>query len=265
MPSTARLVSVSRSSTPPLTDHATDCQRLDWKLHKLVCKSFHDVKPSENHRLVLFFPAADTVPHLVWVPVQSNDQCQVIDKALIDLEDESVRMKEDVRNLLQGRWVGRDSDERLQIIMKEEKHGDAVNQAVQNVTRTGVAAKTWRGPLCVAVIAGRNGRFEHYRDVEPRDVRSAADFFSIAYRSDEASCAGYEIETLIKKPSMASSAEYTQNISPDNVSEWTWGGSCITNLLGMPMLVCGYGVFKEKDDSVSSSSRLGRRAVSCSC
>ncbi|KAH9861371.1 hypothetical protein J1614_011117 [Plenodomus biglobosus] len=46
------------------------CQKTDWRLHKLVCKTFkiHMItQPSPEHRSVIYFPVEEVVPRFMWM------------------------------------------------------------------------------------------------------------------------------------------------------------------------------------------------------
>ncbi|KAI0854319.1 hypothetical protein F5Y00DRAFT_256812 [Daldinia vernicosa] len=53
-----------------------ECQKADWKSHKLLCKDMttHSERPSPFHVRAIYFPQDKPVPQLVWVPcVQGSE------------------------------------------------------------------------------------------------------------------------------------------------------------------------------------------------
>lgn len=74
----ARYCSTGRSDgkhyRQPHTNQCADCQRVDWKLHKILCPTFDQEKPELTkhyafHRRGLFFPGGDQKARFVWVEV----------------------------------------------------------------------------------------------------------------------------------------------------------------------------------------------------
>ncbi|PSN72459.1 hypothetical protein BS50DRAFT_583994 [Corynespora cassiicola Philippines] len=54
----------------------SECQRKDWRVHKLLCKSFEQFqdkdRPSPAHHRAIYFPFDEQVPHFIWL-CDSND------------------------------------------------------------------------------------------------------------------------------------------------------------------------------------------------
>lgn len=55
---------------------STNCQKQDWKRHKLACKAFskwdYSTRPSEDHFLALLFPTDRDGPELLWCRLTDN-------------------------------------------------------------------------------------------------------------------------------------------------------------------------------------------------
>ncbi|KAH0273913.1 hypothetical protein KCU91_g5641, partial [Aureobasidium melanogenum] len=52
-----------------------DCQKADWKVHKLLCRSFKDARdpPGPNMVRVIAFPEDDTNPKFLWMPIDDEE------------------------------------------------------------------------------------------------------------------------------------------------------------------------------------------------
>ncbi|KAI1651927.1 uncharacterized protein F4817DRAFT_85270 [Daldinia loculata] len=53
-----------------------ECQKADWKSHKLLCKDMttHSERPSPFHVRAIYFPQDKAVPQLVWIPCNQNSE-----------------------------------------------------------------------------------------------------------------------------------------------------------------------------------------------
>jgi len=54
---------------------STQCQKDDWPLHKLLCKSFEnfrDTRPSTHHKRAIYFPETGDQPVFAWIYVEEN-------------------------------------------------------------------------------------------------------------------------------------------------------------------------------------------------
>ena len=111
-----------------------------------------------------------------------------------------------------------------------------MNTAVHKFARYGFAAPAWRGPVLVTRFAGRDGRFGDYRDNEIRDVRSAADYFTVAWRN-WSSDPKHELVTIINCPAFPSKVKYLQRLVGGGDKIRQGEGSGIANLLVIPLLI----------------------------
>ena len=93
-----------------------DCQRLDWKNHKLLCTSWADfgTPPTPQSRRGLLFPGGDELPRFIWLEteVETMGFYEFFDyKPLFGVGRDLVQNTSMRRNLIQGR----DGKENLQI------------------------------------------------------------------------------------------------------------------------------------------------------
>ncbi|APA08862.1 predicted protein [Sclerotinia sclerotiorum 1980 UF-70] len=69
-------------SCKSITYCSAKCQKLDWPLHKVLCKAFASLRPrpSERHKLILYFPVDSTYAKLGWFPCPEIPQAQGSDE-----------------------------------------------------------------------------------------------------------------------------------------------------------------------------------------
>jgi len=173
-----------------------ECQKLDWKNHKLLCKSFGDESPEStlehgSYRRSVFFPGNAEPARFVWVEVDVP--------TILDDDESTYEMirttpfmgKDDPEhcftkvNLIQARDISADMKESLDFWFKSYASLEDVNIGVQDFTRAGISSPVFRGPILVFKRAsglGPKGLGEAIRDLDSRDVRNAADFLSFAWR-----------------------------------------------------------------------------------
>lgn len=62
------------SSCHSISYCSPECQKLDWTLHKTICKTFTtlDSRPSPSHRLAILFPVDSKYPQLIWIECERH-------------------------------------------------------------------------------------------------------------------------------------------------------------------------------------------------
>ena len=218
------------------------CQALDWKNHKILCEPFNDVSPRDSFRRALFFPAAEGKPRFVWVGVEKHllGDYEVFDHSSY-FGDSGKDISYSWRNEIQARDMNRDREETLNIYCMANNTEQAANQAIKNFTRAGACSTCFRGPYLVMRHAGKDPAPEYFRDMDMRDVRHAADYFSTFYRSYEKGL----LDLRVCAVAILCSADRDRHDLPKYVEKVLNGadpvfggsGSGIANLLGIPLLL----------------------------
>lgn len=148
-------------------------------------------------------------------------------------------------NTIQARDTGRDDEDTLVFYYKDDTSADPPNIGVRNFTRAGASSMYQRGPILVireGYRSGPRGLIEEHRDLDMRDVRSAADYFSSAWRR------GLQDSQLCDVRVLTSGIACAKDVSQWNLRE-KWQerimngcdsifqseGSGIANLLGIPL------------------------------
>ena len=230
---------------------SSECQSLDWKIHKRVCDRFGDKRPSDNHRRALYFPGGDEAPKFVWVQVwMQGDGLLSARYEVFDGTPFGVCQEERMpscRNNIQARNMNRDEHDCIYFHTAEDTSELEPNIAAKSFTRAGVAGTWVKGPLLIMRYTEIGG-VGHYPDIEMRDVRHTADYLSFAYRADGLSNRRY-LGVVVnsdrdREASYLGSRYYSRPCDGDE-NIFSRQGCSIANLLGIPLLftkVAGPGV-----------------------
>lgn len=243
-----------------------DCQKLDWKNHKVICPSFADPKPeitemnvvdkdalpnmialhnvhSVDYKRVLLFPGGNIQPRFVWIKVWFApdagdlwDHTQFFGRSPIGFRSWEY-------NSIQSRSILR-SDYGL-VIQANELFGDQEhNRAVSLFTRSGDCAGFVRGPILIASVSRDEFGSFSVRDIDMRDARNAGDLFTTLYRPGYFD--RYHNEQTIMATRVACEGEPI--LQPEKIKDryrlfqlddpiLEAKASEISNLLGIPILV----------------------------
>ncbi|KAF3015603.1 hypothetical protein E8E14_009708 [Neopestalotiopsis sp. 37M] len=166
---------------------SVDCQSDDWKVHKLLCKSFSKFdmseRPSEDYFRAIVFPENVSKPELVWIYCQWLDQpglewqepnaapflCDWGTPAGILVETDAILQRN-----LPNPIVIYTQNERLE--------GSSSTRSVSAVVATIPGYHNgWRGPIVAVGKKMHNGQPIACRDLDMEDFRYIADFL-IAHR-----------------------------------------------------------------------------------
>ena len=222
-----------------------ECQALDWKIHKMLCSSINDAKPGPEYRRVLLFPEQGEQPRFEWMKVtevpSETEGFEDWDRDQF-FGDTIVERYPILRNHIQARNTFEDDHDGIHVWVDGQGINTPRNQAVRAVTRGLTCSHNWRGPILATRKAGRDPSVKWYVDIDSRDFRSIADFFTAAWRQD-----GHDnsekraLACMMPCSSMVSkgATEYCQVVIDQANSIYSREGSAIANLLGTPLLIAG--------------------------
>jgi hypothetical protein len=241
---TARYCSKGESPRGPqpnghCTEDCVDCQKLDFKNHKIFCGKAETSRPSKDHVRALFFPGGDTLPRFEWI---MDPNYRLPDRLF---GDRGIDVKKFSHNTIQARDIGAGPAEGLQFFLLDLVTDDPPNLAMRAFTRGGVAAWNTRGPWLVLhyVEDGEEGD-DSYMGMSMHDVRSAADVITVMYRGGQRNLVLEEDKILATMIFPQGPENLNKDLKPPTQVArngcdimFALEGSGIANLLGLPMFV----------------------------
>ncbi|KAF7960661.1 hypothetical protein EAE96_000335 [Botrytis aclada] len=188
---------------------SSECQILDWPLHKTLCKKITKMpsRPSPTHKLGVLFPPDSKSPDLVWVNfkkieipgVEGQFNLPDVNRFLTYSSGDSF----DPEQLLikpQGIMRARHIKHTLAVFMRDNfgSDGSKMTQSASSIT-AGKMKHNWKGPLIVVATEGQSAPqsttlkiggvsvdfgssfvFQRSIDITLRDFRVVHDYF-LAY------------------------------------------------------------------------------------
>lgn len=151
---------------------SAECQKLDWPVHKILCRQFRDLgtPPAGLFRRGIFFPVDQKKPKFVWVPytVRSEPNEDIDAAAFVPDRDRVTAFQTIDYNKV--------CSQRLSLIIGSRSNfdGSPVNIYIDEVTK-GIRKSNWRGPVVILKKKGSG-----YEDVDMVDFRDAVDYFQTA-------------------------------------------------------------------------------------
>ena len=236
----ARQVSHDFQSSVSKLIVGTECQALDWKNHKLLCKSFNLPRPNPNTRRGLYFPGGDEPGRFEWVDVMPDGYVgETIDRKKY-LEENGPDRENSVYSQIQARDMTRSSKHRVEFFCRTDTFIQPSNQGVVDFTRAHACGPCWRGPVLAMSMLDSGDSGYRYIDMDMLDVRHAADHFSSSHRAR-----GTQPKTVLVQACIVSCphdisnghSPYSERIVVGSDPVFYSGGSGIANLLGLPLLI----------------------------
>jgi hypothetical protein len=168
------------------------CQKADWPVHKIICKSFTTLpqRPSPSHKLAFLLPTTSKTPELIWVKCELRTEDEEYgsyqrempdtggilssEKVLPGYEGHPTERIPIKRNVLRGFNL----DHTVKVAGRETSliDGSKPNSCIMEITK-GKTTHDWRGPIVVLRQPGTEIDPRFYEDVTAADLRIAVDYF----------------------------------------------------------------------------------------
>ncbi|KAK4940868.1 hypothetical protein LTR10_019140 [Elasticomyces elasticus] len=233
---------------------STDCQKVDWKHHKILCPTFNQEKPpitrsNAFHRRALFYPGGDQKARFVWVEIWTEREGTYAVWDQLDLgaylggATGACDYFSDPNPIQARRFMRDDTEFGLLYWCKDPNDAEPPNLGLRACTRGRACAPNFRGPILVMRKVEFGAGKERYVGIDMRDARTAADCFSYEYRDGTSkmqhledqrvlvtSCACPQLVARLNLPT-----KYFAHVLDGCDSVFAAGGSGIANLLGIPL------------------------------
>jgi hypothetical protein len=177
------------SSCRSISYCSPQCQRYDWSLHKIICKSFTTLatRPSAAHRLAILFPVDSRVPQLIWIKcdrrIDDDDGIaweQPDTRHLLEIENLGPRyqLSTEFKNIKRNAHRGYNLSHTVQVIDRETFliDGSTPNVCIRYTTKERMT-HDWRGPIVVMRQPGTAVDPLCYEDISAGDFRVVIDYF----------------------------------------------------------------------------------------
>ncbi len=168
------------------------CQKADWLLHKIICKSFTALpeRPSPSHKLAFLLPTASKTPEIIWVKCEQRTEDEGYGSIQWERSDiDGILSSEQVlpeykggipehklikRNALRGFNL----HYTVQVICRDTFliDGSKSNSCVMEITK-GKMTHDWRGPIVVMRQPGTEIDPRFYEDVTAAELGIVVDYF----------------------------------------------------------------------------------------
>ncbi|KAI1614905.1 hypothetical protein EDD37DRAFT_403190 [Exophiala viscosa] len=242
---------------------STDCQKVDWKQHKILCPTFNqETKPDAFHRRGLFYPGGEQKARYVWMEVWTEHEGD----AFWDCSDFGPYLGGGFGghglfsdpNPIQAREVTRDDTEAgLEFWHMDLNVMEPPNLGLRACTRGQACAPNFRGPILVTRKVELGDCMEKSVDVDSRDARTAADHFSWWYRDGSGKMPHLKDQRILVTSCVSPqhvadfnlSSKYLEHVIDGCDSIFASGGSGIANLLGIPLSLRLIQPFGEPSES----------------
>lgn len=140
---------------------STDCQKADWKTHKLLCQTYSKfnfrTRPSPFHLLAILLPENDTKPKLIWINCPMFGEGNRFGSRSYRLADTEPLLGAPMSNacIEYNPRLDMELTETLRFDFRENflSDGSGINQCVRAMTDAGTPAY-WRGPIIVYIMGG---------------------------------------------------------------------------------------------------------------
>ncbi|KAG9895357.1 hypothetical protein KCU98_g14829, partial [Aureobasidium melanogenum] len=165
-----------------------ECQKADWKVHKLVCRTFKAVRepPGPNMMRVLVFPFNNTNPEFRWMPIRPTKVRRPETGFLFGVGSrykKNMPAETDFRSIIQDPKTGERLRHRITIQFREEYKNDgsfpnaAINSLVGSPPALGLA-----GPvIAYSNVDVKRGQEAHSTDLDTSDLNVIKAWFSHGY------------------------------------------------------------------------------------
>lgn len=164
---------------------STDCQKADWKTHKLLCQTYSKfnfrTRPSPFHLLAILLPENDTKPKLIWINCPMFGEGNRFGSRSYRLADTEPLLGAPMSNacIEYNPRLDMELTETLRFDFRENflSDGSGINQCVRAMTDAGTPAY-WRGPIIVYIMGGEGNSSAGMTDMALSDFRHVVDYFN---------------------------------------------------------------------------------------